>query len=258
MPRIGLGTWQLEPPQCEKVVREALAMGYRHVDTAQTYGNEADVGRAIAASGIGRDELFVTTKLANDHHDPRATRAALESSLERLGLSELDLYLVHWPVAEETLAATLQELAILQGEGLCRHLGVANFRPDQLELARRHAPIEVHQLEWHPYLRQSDAISTSRELRLTITAYSPLARGKVVGDPVLADIAAELGASEAQVTLRWLLDHDRVCVIPKSSSTEHLREALDAYDLELDDDMRARIAELERGERLVDPEFAPW
>jgi diketogulonate reductase-like aldo/keto reductase len=256
MPALGLGTWRMEDVVAN--VRHALDIGYRHIDTAQIYRNEADVGQAIAASGVPREELFVTTKIWRDHAAAADAARSTEESLRRLELDHVDLLLLHWPSDEVApLEETLTAMDQLRERGLTRHIGVSNFPADRLREAAEIAPVVTDQVEHHPYL----AVDAIREVATSndqvVTAYSPIAQGAVVTDPVVAEVASAHDASPAQVTLAWLLAQPNTAAIPKSSTPERIAENLAAQDLTLGDDELARISELARGERQIDPPFAP-
>lgn len=261
IPKIGLGTWMLEGRQCREMVERALALGYRHIDTAQGYGNEAEVGAGLAAAmkrgGIDRDELFVTTKLAMDNLTRERVGPSARASLERLGLDRLDLLLIHWPSESVPLRETLEAMQRLVEEGLVRHLGVSNFTLALLEEARSIAPILANQVEHHPFLAQDRLLEIAEQTELCLTAYSPLARGRVERSDVLRSIGEQHGKSASQVALRWLIQHPNECAIPKASSEAHLRANLDVFDFTLSDAEMRRISGLARGERLIDPAWAP-
>lgn len=258
IPRIGFGTWQLEGTDCQEGVRDALELGYRHLDTARAYGNEREVGRGLADSGVDRDEVFVTTKVWRDDLEPSRLRRSAESSLRDLGLDHVDLLLVHWPHDQVPLERTLEEMERLRDEDRTRHVGVSNFPPPLLRRALELAPVVCDQVELHPFLGQDALLEIAAERELAITAYSPLAGGRVPEDPVLAEIAEQVGGTPAQVALRWLLDRDpRIVVIPKASSHDRRAENLQAFDLSLSREQRARIDVLPKDRRDIDPEFAP-
>ena len=256
VPALGLGTWLLEGEDCRQAVPAALALGYRHIDTAQIYGNEAEIGQALAASTVDRDDLFVTTKVWNDHRTRDEVLRATTDSLRRLRLDHVDLLLIHWPVAFDRIGETLQGMSAALEQGLTRAIGVSNFTLTQFEMAASMAPVVCNQVEYHPFLDQRPLRDAAAKADAVLTAYSPLARGGVFSDDTLADIGATYGKSPAQVALRWLLDQ-RVLVVPKATTTQHLQANLDVFDFELSADDRDRITGLARGERLVDPPFAP-
>ncbi|MGB3734125.1 MAG: aldo/keto reductase [Ilumatobacter sp.] len=258
IPAFGLGTWELEADEVSEIVGAALDLGVRHVDTAQMYGNEADVGRAIAASDVERSEVFLTTKVANDRHGPDELRASVEESLEKLRTDHVDLLLIHWPVDFDRMDETLAALASVHEDGLASHLGVSNFTREQLDRSVDLAPLEVLQCECHPFLQQVDLRAWCADHGWGFTAYSPLARGEVFHSDVLDDIAAEKDVSSGAVALAWLLAQPQVVTIPKTTDAEHLEENCSALTIELDQLELDRISGLEEGRRLVDPDFAPW
>ena len=256
IPKLGFGTWQITGRACSEAVRDALELGYRHVDTARSYGNEAQVGEGIAASGVERRDIFLTTKVWFTDLHAGDVRSSAEGSLRDLGVEHVDLLLVHWPNTRVPLAETLGAMSELQEEGRASHIGVSNFPSRLLREALELAPLICVQVEYHPYLGQPELLALAREHDLMLTAYSPLARGEVLRDPVLRDIADAHGRSPGQVVLRWLLDQPHVAAIPKASSHEHRAANLDVYDFELSDDDRGRIAGLQRGLRTADPSWA--
>lgn len=257
VPALGLGTWQLEGDDCVEAVADALELGYRHLDTAQIYGNETDVGRGIARSGLPRDEIWLTTKVWMENAAFDDVLRSTEASLRRLDVDFVDLLLLHWPNEEVPLSETLSAMRRLQEDGVARHLGVSNFPPDLLDEALDEAEIFCNQVEYHPFLGQDEILEICHEWDLLLTAYSPLARGRVTDDATLRSIAEAHGKTPAQVAVRWLLQQEQVAAIPKASSAEHRRSNLDVFDFELSDGEVERIHGLARGQRLVDPEFAP-
>lgn len=257
IPKLGFGTWMLEGEACVEGVRDALELGYRHIDTARNYGNEAEVGRGIAESGVPREEIWLTTKVPYERLRADEVRRDAEASLEELGTDWIDLLLIHWPNPDVPLAETLGAMRALQEEGLVRHLGVSNFPTDLLREALELAPVIADQVEYHPYLSQRPLLRLARERDVMITAYSPFARGEVLGDPVLREIARAHDRTPAQVVLRWLLDQPQVSAIPKAATHERRVENLGALGFELGEDERARIDALARGYRRVDPGWAP-
>jgi 2,5-diketo-D-gluconate reductase B len=258
MPKLGLGTWPLNCAECRRAVESALALGYRHIDTAEMYGNEAEIGAALAASGLPRDSLFVTTKVWHDHlSPPAAIRAACQASLERLRLDAADLYMVHWPSLDMDLHAVLGAMARLQEDGLARAIGVCNFPPGLLQRALASgAPIACVQVEHHVYLSQERLLAQTRPAGIPLVSYSPTAKAQGESDPVLQRIARKHGRTPTEVALAWLLEQDAVAAIPKASSEAHQRSNLEAVSLRLDDDDRAGIAALPKNRRLVNPGFA--
>ncbi|WP_433625947.1 aldo/keto reductase [Halomicrococcus sp. NG-SE-24] len=261
IPKLGLGTWEnTDPEACVESVAHALEIGYRHVDTAQAYDNEGHVGEGIAQAGVDREDVFLATKVwtSNLAHDD--VLASTEESLDKLGVDSLDLLYVHWPAHEYDPEDTLSAFDELYDEGTIDHVGVSNFEPRHLDTAREtlDAPLFANQVEMHPLLQQDELVEYAREHDLTLVAYSPLARGKVFEVDELSAIADKHGVSEAQVSLAWLAQKDDVVAIPKASSYDHIEDNFDALDLELDDEDVEAIENLDREERQVDPDFAPW
>jgi 2,5-diketo-D-gluconate reductase B len=257
VPKLGFGTWEILGPDCEEAVADALEIGYRHVDTAQAYVNEAEVGKAIDASGIPRNELFLTTKLWLDEYASDRVRPSAEGSLERLRVDSLDLLLLHWPNEAVPLEETLTALADLREDGLIKHFGVSNFPVGMLREALNVAPIFANQVEFHPFLGQDKIVALAAEKDFMVTAYSPLARGRVPRDATLQAIGEAHGKTAGQVALRWLLDTPNVAAIPKASSHERRVENFEVFDFELGDDERAEIDALPKDRRVIDPSFAP-
>ena len=259
IPRLGFGTFRMPGGGARPVVESALALGFRHLDTAAMYDNEAAVGAAIAASGIAREELFVTTKVWHDQLGPEALRRAFETSLGKLGLAYVDLYMVHWPSRDMDMAATLETLTMLREEGLTRAIGVCNFNLPMIRRAVEEigAPIAAHQLEYHPFLSQAPMLAYLRAKGIPLTAYAPLAQGRAADDPTLAAIGKKHGASAAQVAIAWLIDQPGVIAIPKAGRAESQKANLAALDIRLDDEDRATIAGLPKDQRFVRPSFAP-
>ncbi len=257
VPKLGFGTWQITGRDCFEAVRDALELGYRHIDTAQMYGNEAEVGQAIADSGVARDEIFLTTKVLPENLDHASCLRSTKESLDTLGTSYVDLLLIHWPNESLPLEEPLTAMRQLQEEGSVRHIGVSNFPPSFLENAAAKADLLCNQIEYHPFLGQNHVLEAARRHSMMVTAYSPLARGEVANDDVLARIASDHDTTPAQVTLRWLIQQDSVAAIPKATSPQHRRENLDIFDFELSDDEMQQIFALDRGQRLIDPGFAP-
>ena len=259
MPRLGLGTYRMRGAECQAGVESALALGYRHIDTAEMYGNEEAVGAAIAAAGVPRGEIHVTSKVWYENLAGDALRRAFDASLARLQLDVIDLYLVHWPARGMDLPAILEALMRLKEAGLIRALGVANFPVALLRRAIEEvgAPIACNQVEYHVHLGQAPLLRYQRDKGLPLVAYCPMAQGRVNDDPALARIGAKHGATAAQVALNWLLAQDDVAAIPKAQSAARQQENLDALKLALDDDDRRAIAALVKDRRLVNPSFAP-
>ena len=256
VPALGLGTWLLEGSDCETAVPIALELGYRHIDTAQIYGNESEIGAALAASPVDRADVFITTKLWNDKHRAAEVVSSAEASLSRLQTDYVDLLLIHWPVHLEHLEETLTAMVGLVDRGLTRAIGVSNFTLSQFRRAADLAPVVCNQVEYHPFLDQSQLRDAAREAGGVLTAYSPLARGGVLDDDTLKSIGQEHDKTAAQVALRWLLDQE-ILVVPKATGRSHLQANLDVFDFTLTEEQQERIDNLSRGERLVSPPFAP-
>lgn len=251
LPEIGLGTMGIEDPD---TIARAIELGYRHLDTAQIYENEGVVGEGIARADVSREELTVATKVWADDLAPADVRSSTEASLDRLGLDSVELLYVHRPIEAYDPEETLPAFDSLREEGLIEHVGLSNFSIDQLEEAREilAGPIAAHQVEMHPLYGQRELLEYARTARHTLIAYSPLAQGEVFDDPVLEEIAAEHGASEAQVSLAWLAGTEGVVAIPKASSEEHLAANLAAAGLELTRAERERIEAIDEGEKLFE------
>ncbi len=251
MPILGFGVFQVPPDDTEGVVAEALAAGYRSLDTAAAYRNEREVGRAIAGSGIARDELFVTTKLWIQDAGEEGAKRAFDLSLERLGLDYLDLYLIHQPFGD--YYGAWRAMQQLHRDGRARAIGVANFYPDRLVDLIDHNELApaVDQIECHPFFQRTTDQELMHERGVQIESWGPFAEGRnnLFGDPTLSAIAAGHGKSVAQVVLRWLTQRN-VVVIPKSVRPERMRENIDSFDFELTDDEMARIAALDTGTSL--------
>ncbi len=260
MPALGLGTWELRGRTARRVVDGALELGYRHLDTAQAYGNEAELGRSLESSGVPRDEIFIVTKVWPDRYAPERFSASVQESLRRLRVERVDLLLLHWPVFEQaSLESTVESLAEARTEGRARHVGVSNFTLDLVDraLGASRVPLVVDQAEYHPFLDQERLLAGLRERGLALTAYSPLAKGRVLQDPTLRRIGERHGATAAQVALGWLL-RQGVAAIPRTSDLRHLAENLGSLNLELSDEEVRQIDELARPDgRILDPDWAP-
>ncbi len=259
LPKLGLGTWRLKGEECTQAVLGAIARGYRHVDTAQMYGNEDAVGDAIAAMPIPRADLHLTTKVWWANLAPDAMRRSIEESLRLLRTDYLDLYLIHWPAPDMDLAASLAALVKFREEGLTRHIGVSNFPSALLRQAVEEiqAPIVCNQVEYHVLLGQSRLLGYMQSKGLALTAYCPLAQGRLAEHPALDAIAAKHNVTAAQVALKWLLDQPNVAAIPKAGRAISQQANLDALALTLDDADRAVIAGLPKSVRCVNPATAP-
>ena len=259
MPQLGLGTWRMSGRECQEAVESALALGYRNIDTGQMYANETEVGAGIAASGIRRADLHITTKVWNQNLAPERLRAAMAASLEQLRTDYVDLYLIHWPSPDMNLPAALETMMSFQQQGKARKIGVANFNVALLRqsIEQVRAPIAAVQFEYHVLLRQPALLDYVRAQGLPIMAYSPLAKGQLADHAVVRKIADKQGATASQIALAWLLRQKDVAAIPKSVHRERQQENLRALDVVLDEDDLAAIEALPKNHRCVNPAFAP-
>lgn len=261
VPTLGIGTWEVQGDLATETVADALAAGYRHVDTAAAYRNEEQVGEGLRRSRVPRDEYWLTTKVWRSRYAPDALRFSAERSLKALGVDHLDLLLLHWPVPEwGVVEAALGELSALRDRGLVREYGVSNFPSHLLAKALEVAPeVFADQVEYHVELSQERLVADAAEHDLMITAYSPLANGRgLLDQPVLREIAADRGATEAQVAIAWLARQERVTVLPRSTDPGRRRENLAALDVDLTADDVARLDDLSTARRrYIDPSFAP-
>jgi 2,5-diketo-D-gluconate reductase A len=252
IPQLGFGVFKVPPEQTEETVLTAFEVGYRHVDTAQMYGNEAGVGAAIKGSGLDRDALFVTSKLNNGFHRPEDVERTFEESLQRLGLDRLDLFLIHWPLPtryDGDFVSTWQAVADLTKDGRLTSAGVSNFEPDHLTRIVEETGVVpvVNQIEVHPYFTNEAARAASLERDIKVEAWSPIARGNVLDDPVITEIAERHGRTPSQVTLRWHVERGDI-VFPKSVKRSRMEENFAIFDFSLTDDEVARISALHKGE----------
>lgn len=259
VPALGLGTWQIEGKTCKKAVENALNIGYTHIDTAQAYGNDEYVGQGIQDSEVDREDIWLTTKLWRNNLNKDDLKESVEKSLEKLQTDYVDLLLIHWPFKDINLEVVLTEMNELVDEGKVNNIGVSNFNTDQMEEAidLSDKPIFTNQVECHPFLNQDAVLEKCREHDMMLTAYSPLARGDVIGNETLKAIGEKYGKSEAQVALRWLIQQEDVSAIPKASTPEHQEANLQIFDFELDSNEMEEISKLHRGDRKVNPGFAP-
>jgi len=251
IPQLGLGVYKVEDATAARIVEGAIDAGYRHVDTAKLYYNEAGVGAGVRASGIPRDEVFVTTKVWNDDHGYDQTLRAFDASLALLGMDYVDLYLIHWPAPkQDRYVDTWRALEAIKRDGRARSIGVSNFNQPHLEklLASADETPVINQVEIQPWLQQRDLRDFDAAHGIVTEAWSPLARGRVLGEPTLEAIGEKHGKSSAQVVLRWHIQQGLV-VIPKSNSIERVRENSEVFDFELDDSDLAAVAALESGQR---------
>lgn len=252
IPQFGYGTYKVRAEDAYRAVRDALEAGYRHIDTAEMYGNEAQVGAAIADSGLARDEVFITSKLNNPYHEPQAARDAFARTLDDLRIDQLDLFLIHWPMAQTTnYVETWQTMLEFEADGRSRAVGTSNFQEHHLRAiidATGVAPA-LNQIELHPYLAQRQLVQLHAELGIVTASWSPLARGALLSDPVVLDLAQEAGRSGAQVVIRWHLQRGLV-VIPKSTHRERMIQNADVFDFELSAQQMASIDSLDQNRRV--------
>jgi 2,5-diketo-D-gluconate reductase A len=251
IPQFGFGVFQIPPEETTQAVRTALEAGYRHFDTAQMYRNEEGVGAGIAESGVAREDVFVTTKLANDAHGHDNAITALEGSLRRLGFEYVDLYLIHWPLPhKDNYVRTWQGFEDILRAGKARAIGVSNFQPAHLDRLAEETSVvpAVNQIELHPALQQTELRGYHQEHGIATEAWSPLAQAEVLDDPVLTDLAEKHGRTAAQVVLRWHIQLGTI-VFPKSSSPERIRQNIDVFGFELDDEDMMAIGKLDAGRR---------
>ncbi|WP_417770246.1 aldo/keto reductase [Stappia sp.] len=260
MPALGLGTWPLSGEICRDVVRAALESGWSHVDTAAMYANEKDVGAGLRAAGQSRDSYFLTTKVWHDSLDPDRMLKSCEHSLDRLGLDHVDLFLIHWPNPRVPLKEQIEALVELRERGWTRAIGVSNFTASMVREAQDLAGgrLAVNQVEYHPFLSQKTVRAALEDAGMALTAYSPMAKGRVTEPQLLRDIGKRHGKSEVQVALRWLVQQDNVAAIPKTANPGRLAENASIFDFELTDDEMAKIGGLARPDgRGINPDFAP-
>lgn len=261
LPKIGMGTFRLKGDEAREAVKSALSLGYRHIDTAQMYENEAEVGDGITSSGIPRRDIFLTTKVWYDQLRPSDLINSLHGSLERLKTDHMDLTLIHWPSPgdEVPMEDYLGALRDARREGLTDHIGLSNFTCGQMDQAREilgDTPIFTNQVEVHPFLANRKVVAHAQKLGITVTGYMPLAVGRVMEDETLSRIGEAHNASAAQVAVAWVASRG-VIPIPSSTRPQHQKANLDALDLRLSDEEIAEIDQLDRGERIANPSFAP-
>lgn len=260
-PEVGLGTMRYDTSEaCVDSVATALELGYRHLDTAQKYENEAEVGRGIAESTVPREAITLATKISEENLAYDDVLRTAEESLERLGVDAVDILYVHWPAVTYDAEATLAAFDELVDAGKARHVGLGNFSPALIDEARDllDAPVVAVQVEMHPLLRQDELVEYTRANDLYLVAYCPMMRGQLFDQPDLAEIAADAGLPVTQLSLAWLLTHDHVRPIPKATGEAHLRQNLEATSVDLDPDVVERIESIDRELRVVDPPKGPW
>ena len=263
IPVLGLGTWQSTGQDCVDVVKKALEMGYEHIDTAQAYDNEKEVGQGIKQSGVSRDKFFLTTKIFPDDmkFQPEKLAAAAKRSLENLDTDYVDLLLLHWPDDRVPLSETMPALCELQKQGLTRHIGVSNFNIANIIEAKKHAdvPIVVNQVEFHPFIKQNTLQTFLNNHHILLEAYSPLARGDVFDNDIIKEIADKHNVTPAQISLAWILSDKHRVAIPKTSNPHHLQGNLDAVNVELSAEELDKIGGLARsdGRKIEHPDYSP-
>ncbi|HEU5047294.1 MAG TPA: aldo/keto reductase [Rickettsiales bacterium] len=259
LPALGLGTWRLVGSEGVRAIRMALDLGYRHIDTAQMYENEAQVGQAIKESGIARGDLFITTKIWMDNYARDRVKASTDASLSRLGMDYVDLLLMHWPSEAVKLAETLDAMQELLHQGKTKAIGVSNFPVNWMKRAVEEckAPIACNQVEYHALLSQRAVLEYAQAHNIIVTAYRPLANGSLASNPLLMEIGNKYDKTGGQVALRWLMEQKGVAAVPKAASEKHARENLEIFDFNLTADEQAAIAKLSGNTRLVNPAFAP-
>jgi len=259
VPVVGLGTWQLNGAVGARITEQALRLGYRHLDCALIYGNEKEVGEGLHASGVKREEIFITTKVPHTELAPPALERAVKQSLKNLRVSDVNLLLIHWPNPHIPLAETLGAMAKMKREGYARHIGISNFNrcADREAVKVSSEPIVTNQIEWHPYLDESKVKGACDKHGIAVTAYCPIARGRAVGDEVLTSIGKKYGKSAGQVSLRWLVQKGAI-VIPRTSKVERLSENMSIFDFQLSpQDMAAVDALSKPAGRVVSVGWAP-
>jgi 2,5-diketo-D-gluconate reductase A len=252
IPQLGFGVFQVPPEDTARITAQAFEAGYRHIDTAEMYGNEKGVGEAIRASGIPREELFITSKLNNGFHEPEKARAAFDQTLADLGLDQVDLFLIHWPLPTQyggDFVSTWKTLIEHKLDGRARSIGVSNFQPDHLARLANETDVvpAVNQIEVHPYFTNQAARRANEASGILTEAWSPIAQGAVLDDAVITNIAEQVGRTPAQVALRWHIQRGDI-VFPKSSTPERMAENFALFDFELDDEAMAAITGLDKGE----------
>ena len=260
IPALGFGTYELTGSACKAAISTALETGYRHIDTAQIYANEQDVGDALAASGVPRDEIFLTTKVWMDHVADGALQKSVDESLKKLKTDHVNLLLIHWPVLDVPLADQIKALRQVQDEGKAKLIGVSNYPVAMLEICREtlDAPLVTDQVEYHPFLSQTPLLDYLRRHNMFLTAYSPLARGHVRDNPLLQAMGKKYGKTPGQITLRWLIQQGDVAAIPKAGNAEHISSNFDIFDFELSDiDMQDIHALAKPDGRIINPAWAP-
>lgn len=243
VPSLGLGTWRLSGEECARIVENALSVGYRHIDTAEMYGNEEEVGEGMRKSGAERGDIFLATKVWSNHLSHKDVLRVADESLRKLGTEYVDLFMIHWP-GSVPLGETLGAMRELQEAGKIKRIGVSNFSPSLVEEASEHAEIFANQVPYSPYDGQSALVEQAQNMDYLLTAYSPIAKGRVANDPILQEIGERHGKSPVQITLRWLVQQSKVAAIPKASSEERLKSNHDISDFELSEEEMGKVLAL--------------
>jgi len=259
VPEIGLGTYKLHDRECTNTVRLALDLGYRHIDTAQMYKNELEIGEALNISTVPREDIFLTTKIWHTNLDADKVLQSTEESLRNLNTPYVDVLLIHWPNSQYDLRKTIEAMLVLRDQGKALNIGVSNFPLSLLKNVNEEirAPIFCNQVEFHPFIDQLDLLDYAIENDILLTAYSPLAQSKVNENSDIKEIAEEYDKTPSQIALRWLIEQENVVAIPKSSSKKHLKENFNVFDFQLTDEHFEQIDGLDKSMRLVNPSFAP-
>lgn len=260
IPALGYGTFLLEGKDCLEGVADALETGYRHIDTAQAYNNETEVGTAIHNSSVKWEEIFLTTKVTPRNFPKDKFISSVEESLKKLKTDYVDLLLLHWPSSPADNARdeiAVEQLALAQQKGYAKLIGVSNFTLAQMEMARSKADIFCNQVEYHPYLAQDKILNYLRSHDMMLTAYSPLGRGKVLNDPLIISLAEKYNRTPAQIVLRWFIQQGNVSAIPKASDKKRRKENFEVFDFELREEDMKNIFALDKKDRLVNPPFSP-
>ncbi len=245
VPALGLGTYRLSGEDCARIVENALSVGYRHIDTAEMYANEEHVGEGMKKSGVEREDIFLATKVWSNHLSHEDVLRVADESLRKLGVEYVDLFMIHWP-GSVPLGETLGAMKELKDAGKIKHIGVSNFSPSLVEEASEHAEIFANQVPYSPYDDQSSLLEHAQNMDYLLTAYSPIAKGRVANDPTLEEIGENHGKSPVQISLRWLVQQNKVAAIPKASSEERLKSNLDISDFELLEEEMERVFKLAR------------
>ncbi len=244
IPVIGLGTWKMSGNSCIKSVMDGINMGYRHLDTAQNYGNESEVGKGIKESNANREDIFVTTKIDPGNLTPSGIKSSFDESLKKLDTGYIDLLLIHWPVSSMDLKACLDTMFELADNDKVKYVGVSNFSPDLFREARNIGPVANNQVKFSPYNPAFETLEVIKETGKTLTAYSPLEQGKVSQDDIFSETARKYDKTVSQITLRWLIQLGNISVIPKASGEDHRKENLDIFDFEIPDEEMNKLTEV--------------